>query len=114
MRACHSETSILDAAERLSRGSMRWWTAQAISCTLHRFGGPRPGMSANISEGFGRREDADRKYRLKIARRAAEETISWLRSNYTSSRITSGQYWPIHHLLVTIVKMLTSRVRRRS
>ena len=92
---------------------MRWWTARTISCTLHRFGGRAPASAPTSAKGFGRREGADRKYRLEIARGEAEETISWLRSNYTSNRITSGQYWPIHNLLVTIVKMLTALIKRR-
>ena len=108
------DLDVLDAAERLAErvnalvdGADNFLHAAQIRRSA-------AGIGASISEGFGRREGAERKYRLEIARGEAEETISWLRSNSRSNRITSGQYWPIHNLLVTIVKMLTSLIKRRS
>jgi four helix bundle protein len=65
-------------------------------------------IGANISEGFGRGTDKDRARVLWIARAEAEETIRHLSANYRSQRITSKEYWPIHNLLVVIVKMLNA------
>ena len=64
------------------------------------------GIAAKHQRSLGRRPGSDHHYRPEIARGEAEETISWLRSNLGSRRISDRQYWPIHNLLVTIVKML--------
>ena len=63
-------------------------------------------VSSNIREGFGRGEGADRTHSLKIARGEAEEVIGHLRPNFKTRRIEPSEYWPLHNLYVTIVKML--------
>ena len=65
-------------------------------------------IGANIGEGFGRGPGRDRKRPLHIARGEAEETIRHLKANFRANRITPKDYWPIHNLLVVIVKMLNS------
>ena len=65
-------------------------------------------MSSNIDEAFARATIPDRNNRLVIARGEAEETIKHLRANFRCKRITSAEYWPLHNLAVTIVKMLNS------
>jgi four helix bundle protein len=68
-------------------------------------------VSANIAEGFGRGEGADRNRSLRIARGEAEETIRHLRANRGVSRIDDKSYWHLHHRLTTIVKMLNSLLK---
>ena len=68
-------------------------------------------IRANIAEGFGRGAGTDRARYLRIARAEAEETIRHLSANLRSKRITPHDYWPIHNLLVVIVKMLNSLAR---
>jgi hypothetical protein len=41
-----------------------------------------------------------------VARGEPEETIRHLRANRRGNRITTRDYWPLHHRTVTIVKML--------
>jgi len=65
-------------------------------------------IGANISEGFGRGNGRDRARPLEIARGEAEEAIQHLGANFRSNRIPAKDYWPIHNLLVVIVKMLNS------
>ena len=61
-----------------------------------------------MGEGFGRATIPDRNSRLVIARGEPEETIKHLRTNFACNRITSRDYWPLHHRAVTIVKMVNS------
>ena len=68
-------------------------------------------IAANIAEGFGRGAGADRARLLRIARGEAEETIRHLNANLRAQRIAPNEYWPIHNLLVVIVKMLNSLAR---
>ena len=68
-------------------------------------------IGANIAEGFGRGSGADRARLLRIARGEAEESIRHLGANLRAKRITPEDYWPIHNLLVVIVKMLNSLAR---
>ena len=67
---------------------------------------------ANIGEGFGRTNGRDRARPLEIARGEAEETIRHLNANFRARRIGPRDYWPIHDLLVTIVKMLNALLYR--
>ena len=69
-------------------------------------------VGANIAEGFGRKRGPDRAHKLVVARGEADETIRHLKSNFNVSRIQPGDYWPVHNLLVTIVKMLNSLLSR--
>jgi four helix bundle protein len=70
-------------------------------------------ISAAIGEAFGRKEGRDRDYRLEIARGEAEETIRHLSANFRGNRIMPRDYWPLHNLLVVIVRMLSSMLRHR-
>ena len=65
-------------------------------------------MCANISEAFGRERGRARDHALEIARGETEETISHLRANSRTNRVDAKTYWPLHNLLVVIVKMLNS------
>ena len=69
-------------------------------------------IGANIAEGFGRGSDRDRARLLRIARGEAEETIRHLKANFQANRVAPKDYWSIHNLLVVIVKMLTSFLRK--
>ena len=109
----HRNLNVLDAAER---------AADAVDQMIERF--PRrllhvgqmrnavQSVGANISEGFGRGTGRDRDRSLEIARGEAEEAIRHLSANFRSKRIAPQEYWPVHDLLVVIVKMLNSLVHR--
>ena|ERR1043166_7663913 len=109
----HRDLDVLDAAERAADG---------VNRLIERF--PRrllhaaqmrdsvQSISANIGEGFGRGKGRDRARPLEIARGEAEETIRHLSANFRSNRIVAGDYWPLHNLLVVIVKMLNSLIYR--
>jgi four helix bundle protein len=109
----HRNLNVLDAAER---------AAQAVNQLIDR--SPRrllhvtqlrnsvQSVGANISEGFGRGGGRDRVRPLEIARGEAEETIRHLSANLRTNRIAAEDYWPLHNLLVVIVKMLTSLASR--
>ena len=49
---------------------------------------------------------------MEIARGEAEETIRHLGANLRTNRIPPADYWPLHNLLVVIVKMLNSLLAR--
>ena len=69
-------------------------------------------ISANISEGFGRGNGRGRIRSLEIARGETEETIQHLSANFRSNRIGPKDYWPLHNLLVVVVKMLNALLNR--
>jgi four helix bundle protein len=69
-------------------------------------------ICANIAEGFGRGKGRDRARPLEIARGETEETIQHLGANFRTKRIAPEDYWPVHNLLVVIVKMLNSLLYR--
>ena len=105
----HRNLNVLEAAEQ---------AAKMVNDLIDRF--PRrllhvtqmrdsvQSIAANISEGFGRGKGRDRARPLEIARGEAEETIRHLSTNFRTKRIGPEDYWPIHNLLVVIVKMLNS------
>jgi four helix bundle protein len=64
-------------------------------------------ISANIQEGFGRDAGPDRNQFLRFARASAEETNDRLRTRFAAKDISEKVYWPLHHRLVAIVRMLT-------
>jgi four helix bundle protein len=109
----HRNLNVLDAAQR---------AADAVDQLIDR--SPRrllhvtqmrrsvQSVTANISEGFGRGNGRDRDRPLEIARGEAEETIKHLSANLRTNRIAPQDYWPLHNLLVVIVKMLNSLVHR--
>jgi four helix bundle protein len=65
-------------------------------------------IPANIQEGFGRDVGPDRNQFLRFARGSAEETNDRLRTRFAAEDIPAKVYWPIHHRLVAIVRMLTN------
>ena len=65
-------------------------------------------ISANIQEGFGRDAGPDRNRFLRFARGSAEETNDRLRSRFAAEDIPAAVFWPLHHRLVAIVRMLTN------
>ena len=109
----HRALNVLDAAQR---------AADAVNDLIDRF--PRrllhvkqmrdsvQSIAANISEGFGRGTGRDRDRPLEIARGEAEETIQHLSANFRTKRIASKDYWPVHNLLVVVVKMLNALLNR--
>jgi hypothetical protein len=68
------------------------------------------GHVGNIREAFGRGARRDRIYRLGVAKGETEETIGHLATNFHIGRLTPRQYWPLHNLLVVIVKMLNGLI----
>ena len=104
----HRNLAVLDAAEQLAGAVTR--LSDRTRRLLHRqqLLKAAQSVSANIAEGFGRASLPDRNSRLVIARGEAEETIKHLRANFTCTRITPADYWPLHNRAVTIVKMLNS------
>jgi len=69
-------------------------------------------IAANIAEGMGRRSGRERARSFEIARGETEETIQHLGANFRTDRITPKDYWPLHNLLVVIVKMVNSFLRQ--
>ena len=108
----HRRLNVRDAAQRAADG---------VTALIDRF--PRllhvsqlrrsvQSISANISEGFGRRPGRDRNHSLEIARGETEATIQHLSANFRSHRIGPKEYWPLHNLLVVVVKMLNGLLNR--
>jgi four helix bundle protein len=105
----HRDLDVLDAAQRVADGVNR--LIDRSPRRLLNVGQMRESVQsigANISEGFGRGKGRDRARTLEIARGEAEETIQHLSANFRSNRIGPKDYWPLHNLLVVIVKMLNS------
>jgi len=112
-RMSHRDLDVLDAAERAADGVNRL-IDRSPRRLLHIGQMPDSAQSigANISEGFGRGRGRDRARSLEIARGEAEETIRHLAANFRIDRIAPRDYWPLHNLLVVIVKMLNSLIHR--
>ena len=70
--------------------------------------GAAESITGNIQEGFGRNAGPDRNQFLRFARASAEETNERLRARFAASDIPAKIYWPIHHRLVAIARMLTN------
>jgi four helix bundle protein len=70
-------------------------------------------VAANISEGFGRGAGPVRDHALRIARGEAEEAIRHLAANFRGAGSRGRTTGPPRDLLVVVVKMLTSMLRRR-
>ena len=111
----HRDLNLIDAAQRASDGINalidRPRARRLVHVSQMRDSGQA--IAANIKEGFGRGGVRDRDRSLEIARGETEETIEHLGTNFRSKRIAPKEYWPLHNLLVVIVKMLTSFLRRR-
>jgi four helix bundle protein len=65
-------------------------------------------ITANIQEGFGRDAGPDRNQFLRFAGASAEETNERLRARFVAEDIPANAYWPLHHRLVAIARMLTN------
>jgi four helix bundle protein len=105
----HRDLDVLDAADRAADGINRL-IDRSPRRLLHirQMRDSAQSIGANISEGFGRGKGRDRARPLQIARGEAEETIRHLGANLRTNRIAPADYWPLHNLLVVIVKMLNS------
>ena len=112
-RMAFRNLDVLDAAER---------AADQVNALIDRSKQPRllharqmreavQSVVANIAEGFGRGTGRDRDRSLVIGRGEAEEAIRHLAANLRAERIGPKDYWPIHNLLVVVVKMLNSLLR---
>ena len=109
----HRDLDVLDAANRaadrvnglIDRMARRLLHASQLRRSVQ-------SISANISEGFGRGTRRDRARSLAIARGEAEETIRHLQANLRAQRLSAADYWPLHNLLVVIVKMLNALIHR--
>ena len=109
----HRDLDVLDAANRaadrvnelIDRLAQRLLHASQLRRSVQ-------SISANISEGFGRGTGRDRARSLAIARGEAEETIRHLQANLRARRLSAPDYWPLHNLLVVIVKMLNALIHR--
>jgi four helix bundle protein len=73
---------------------------------------PAESITANIQEGFGRDAGPDRNQFLRFARASAEETNERLRARFGAKDITPNVYWPLHHRLVAVSRMLTNLMSR--
>ena len=71
-------------------------------------------IPANIQEGFGRDAGRDRNRFIRFARGSAEETSERLRARFAAEEIPASIYWPLHHRLVAIVRMLTNLIAARN
>jgi four helix bundle protein len=75
--------------------------------------GAAESIASNIKEAFGRDPGADRNQFLRYARGSAEETNDRLRFRFAAADISPKIYWPLHHRLVTIARMLTNLMSDR-
>jgi len=109
----YRDLDVLDAAQRAADGVNRL-IGRSTPRLLYQgqLRESSQSIGANIAEGFGRKRGPDRAYKLVVARGEADETIRHLKSNFNVDRIEPRDYWPLHNLLVTIVKMLDSLLSR--
>jgi four helix bundle protein len=110
----YRDLNVLDAADRVADRVNELIDQSPRGALLH-VGQIRravQSIGANISEAFGRGTGRDRDHPLEIARGEAEEAIRHLAANFRARRIPPKDYWPLHNLLVVLVKMLTSMLRR--
>ena len=109
----HRDLAVLDAAQRaadritelIDRSPRRLLHVAQMRDAVQ-------SIVANIREGFGRGPGRDRDRSLAIARGETEEAIGHLGANFRTNRLASKDYWPLHNLLVVIVRMLDSLLRR--
>jgi four helix bundle protein len=106
----HRDLALADAAEKFAAAVVG--LSDRTRRLLHRAQllESSQAVSANVAEGFGRATIPDRNYRLVVARGEAEESIRHLRANLAGRRIKPAEYWPLHNLAVTIVKMVNSLI----
>ena len=110
----HRDLNVLDASEQAADRINELIDGSSGRRLLHvnQMRNSVHSIAANIAEGFGRGTAGDRTRLLRIARGEAEETIRHLSANFRAKRLEPHTYWSIHNLLVVIVKMLNSFLRR--
>ena len=110
----HRDLALLDAAARAADQVNELIDRPSGQLLLHvkQMRDSVQSIAANIAEAFGRGTGRDRARSLEIARGETEETIQHLKANFRVNRIAPQDYWPRHNLLVVIVKMLDSFLRR--
>jgi four helix bundle protein len=104
----YRDLAVLDAAERLVRLVNDLLDRRPRGELLHvrQLRASVQSIAANIGEAFGRGVGRGRDYSLSIARGEADEAIQHMKANFQADRVPENEYWPIHNLLVVIVKML--------
>ena len=109
----HRDLNVLDAADQVA-DEVNQLIDSAPRRLIHvmQLRESAQSIGANISEGFGRGGVGERRSALRIARGEAEETIRHLRANFESKRIPRATFWRLKNRLITIVKMLTSLMKR--
>src|SRR5262245_8548823 len=110
----HRNLKVIDATERATDGVNHLIDRRFGRRLLHinQMRNSMQSVGANISEGFGRGPGRDISRYLRMARCEAEETIRHLASNFRDERVSPNEYWPLHNLLVVIVKMLDVLARQ--
>jgi four helix bundle protein len=71
-------------------------------------------ITANIQEGFGRDAGPDRNQFLRFAKASAEEAKERLRARFGARDIAANVYWPLHHRLVAVIRMLNNLMSKRT
>jgi four helix bundle protein len=105
--AIRPELRVLDAARMVADDVNRLLKAQRLP-NGEQLGEAAESISSNIQEGFGREVGRDRNRFLRYALGSAEETNDRLRSRFGAKDIPPKVYWPLHHRLVTIARMITN------
>jgi len=110
----HRDLALLDAARRAADQINALIDGPSGRRLLHasQLRAAAQSIVANIAEGFGRGSKGDRARSLGIARGETEEAIQHLGTNFRGNRIRAKDYWPSHNLLVVIVKMVDSFLKR--
>jgi len=111
----HRDLDVLDAADKVADDINRL-IDESPRRLIHvsQLRDSAQSIGANISEGFGRGKGRERDRSLRVARGEAEETIRHLRANFETDRIPKSKFWSLRNRLVTIVKMLTSLLKKGS
>ena len=105
--ALNPELRVLDAARMVADDVNRLLKRRRLP-SANQLREAAESISANIQEGSGRDVGPDRNRFLGFARGSAEETNERLRNRFGANDIPAKVYWPLHHRLVTIVRMLTN------
>jgi four helix bundle protein len=109
----HRDLDVLDAADQLAQDVNKLIDSRPRRLIhVSQLRKSAQAIGSNISEGFGRATDGERKQGLRVARGEAEETIRHLQANYNVGRIEARTFWRLKNRLVTIIKMLTALLNR--
>ena len=105
--AMKSELRVLDAARMVADDVNRLIKSRRLE-NGEQLRTAAESISANIQEGFGRGPGRDRNRFIRFARGSAEETSERLRARFFAEELPASIYWPLHHRLVAIIRMLTN------